>query len=42
MKLLSQYEEAFRVYLELLDISCTDYPADVPIKEKFFPTLSTT
>jgi hypothetical protein len=41
MKLLSQYEEAFRVYLEVLDISCAGYPADVPKKGKLFPPLST-
>lgn len=33
MKLLVEYKEAFLVYLEVLDISCTGYPADVPEKE---------
>jgi hypothetical protein len=33
MKLIAQYEEAFRVYLEVLDISCAGYPADVPTRE---------
>jgi len=33
MELISQHEEAFRVYLEVFDISCAGYPADVPTKE---------